>query len=620
MGRKRLRPAEEKAEVFEEAEVFAEVEERLTKRKSRRTDKKRRKRRKEGQGIDKEFGREHRDKRKLRIKESHKVDKKSKPKVKASKSGDQEHNPKSSKKSSRKRNPKDRKHKKSKSSQDDKHIANDLEDKDMEEEIRESSEADRRVPLKMGRKQLKLLSRKSEEDDSLDERRNAGVENVTEVSLMSRRMIEIPGNGIKGNSEASGNNRRSEDPYVKFKLKTEKILEEKSKGVIGNIKKCTDRIYRSAQKQTRDYGKHFLENVRKLIEKENKKGSVEYKDKILKTQTFLKRYQFLEKQLARAETRSSKLSEKARLCETATRDHNALESEFKSVCEHNTKLQTELSEVKQKFQDQLTEKVAEVEVLKEVRTSLTSKAKDFREENEKTWAEHRVNYDAELNTIREAHAKEIGKLQFQCSELTISNLDLNQKNKHLTKILKENKIDSTVFGKSVAKTPERGSVAGKSVADEAVLPAVTPFSGHRKEFFNKQFNCRAREISMLRADITSLRVSLETKAAHLSELRKICNIYLILTGLRITKNELYFQCLAQSTEARVKFLFSLICHDNGSSLLYENNSWEAQSKCPAFLNESSGQFFERKVAPLFLKNVINLVFSPDNTVSEKVIG
>jgi len=390
--------------------------------------------------------------------------------------------------------------------------------------------------------------------------------------------------------------------------------------VIGIIKKCTKRICKSAQNQTHDYGKRLVENVRKLIEKENKKGFVEYKDKVQKTQTFLKRYQILEKQLARAETRSTQLCEKARLCETAAREHNALENEYKSVCEHNTALQTELSEVKQKFQEQLTEKVAELEVLKEVRTSLTSKAKEFREENEKSQAEHRVKWDAELNTIREAHAKEIGRLQVQCSELTISNLDLTQKNQHLEKILKENKIETTVFGNSVvAKTPERGSVAAQSAADEAALQVATPFSGHRQEAFNKQLNSRAAEISMLKADITSLRVSLESKTAHLSELRKICNIYLLLTGLSITKNELYFQCLAHNTEARIKFLFSLICHDNGSSLLYEKNSWEAQSKCPAFLNECSGQFFERKVAPLFLKNVIKEVFPPDKTASEQVI-
>ena len=136
----------------------------------------------------------------------------------------------------------------------------------------------------------------------------------------------------------------------------------------------------------------------------------------------------------------------------------------------------------------------------------------------------------------------------------------------------------------------------------------------------KTNDSRATEISMLKADINSLRVSLESKTVHLSELRKICNIYLILTGLHITKNELYFQCLAHNTEARIKFLFSLICHDNGSSLLYENNSWEAQNKCPAFLKECSGQFFERKMAPLFLKNVIKEVFSPDSIASEPVTG
>jgi len=608
--------------------VLEDVEERLTKRKPRRTDERRRKRRKEQQGIDKYFRREHRDETKVRIKENQKADKKTKSKLKARNPGNQKHKPRTSKHSNRKRNQKDTKRKKSKSFQDDRYSDHDLEHKDIEDEIGESSESDRRVPLKVSQKQSKLHNRKfdrhhlSGEEDLVDERRKRGVENEMEISLMSRRMSQIPRNGIEGNSIASGNNDRSEDSYEKFKFRTEKILEEKEKlnGVIGRIKKCTKRICKSAQNQTHDYGKRLVENVRKLIENENKKGVVEYKDKIQKSQTFLKRYQILEKQLARAETRSTQLCEKARLSETATRKHNALENEFKSVCEHNTALQTELSEVKQKFQEQLTAKVAELEVLKEVRTSLTLKAKEFREENEKSQAEHRIKYDAELNTIREAHAKEIGRLQVQCSELTISNLDLTQKNQHLEKILKENKIESTVFGNTIAKTPERGSAAAQSAADEAALQMAlgTPFSGHRQETFNKQLSSRAAEISMLKADITSLRVSLESKAAHLSELRKICNIYLLLTGLSITKNELYFQCLVHNTEARIKFLFSLICHDNGSSLLYEKNSWEAQRKCPAFLSECSGQFFERKVAPLFLKNVIKEVFPVDKTASENV--
>ena len=153
----------------------------------------------------------------------------------------------------------------------------------------------------------------------------------------------------------------------------------KKKTLIEGIKKCTKRICKSNHNQSPDSEKRLVENVCKLIEKENKKGFAEYKNKISKTQTFLKRYQILEKQLADSVTRCTQLSKKAQLYETVTRNHKALEGEFKSVCEHNTALQTELSEVKQKFQEQLAEKVAELDVLKEVRNSLTSKAKEFRE-------------------------------------------------------------------------------------------------------------------------------------------------------------------------------------------------------------------------------------------------
>jgi len=256
--------------------------------------------------------------------------------------------------------------------------------------------------------------------------------------------------------------------------------------------------------------------------------------------------------------------------------------------------------------------------LNEIRNSLTIKAKEFREEIEKNLGNQRAKHTKELSKIREDHAKEISRLQVQCSDLTISNLDLKKRNKDLKKILMNNKIESPAFVRTVVTTPHRSTAS--DLSDQAAFGATneaknTPYSGHRQEFFKIQSaKSSSTEISMLKADIASLRVSLESKSTQISELWKIYKIYKLLTGLRITKNELFFECFAKNPEAKVEFLFSLIYQDNGGSILYEKNSWNAERECPAFLNDCSGQFFDCKMAPLFLKNVIKEVFSPDKPV------
>merc|ERR550534_165850 len=424
------------------------------------------------------------------------------------------------------------------------------------------------------------------------------------------------------NIETSTDGSRLAGSYERFKSKTESILADKLKGLIGSFKNCTEQICKSTRHQTKEYGKRLIEHVRKVVEKENNTASMGYRDKISKSQELLRRCEMLEKQLASIKTRSARLAKKARVLETAEHKHKALKGEYESVCGHNIALQTELSEVKLKFQEQLAEKTREINTLKDIHSSLMTKAKEFRVDNEKSQEAHRVKYDSELNQIREEHSKEIGRLQVQCTELKISNMDLTQKNRDLEKILKENEIEPQLT--TTATTPDRGTVPPQSITAHSIADEVevtTPHSGQRGESVRKQsLSGSATLISLLKADIASLRVSLESKTTQLSELREIYNIYLILTGLRITKNELYFECLAQNTEARIKFLFSLICHDNGSSLQYENNAWEADYKCPGFLNECSGQFFESKVAPLFLKNVIKEVFSPVIPACEPVVA
>jgi len=549
-----------------------------------------------------------------------KADKKRKSKEKSSRASTQKYRPKDSKYSSRERKQKHKKRRKSKSSRGFRRTANNLKHRDTEDEIIDKSWVEEmKEPMRVSRSPNRPQTEKSdiyhrsEEDYSDEMNKERRVENSVDMSLMSRRMI-APKKARKNNIVASTDDTRMANSYEGFKLKTANILAEKVKGLIGSFKNCTERICKSTRNQTKEYGKHLLDHVRKVVEKENDTAFMAYRDKISKSQAFLTRCEMLEKQLASIKTRSAQLAKKARLLETAERKHKALRVEYESVCRHNIALQTELSEVKLKFREQLEEKTKEINTLKDVHSSLMTKAKEFRVENEKCQEAHRVKYDSQLNKVREQHSKEIGRLQLQCTELKISNLDLTQKNHDLEKILKDNEIEPVVT--KGATTPDRGIVppqliTEQYIADEAEV--TTPHSGKRGVSIRKEslISGSATLISLLKADIASLRVSLDSKTTQLCELREIYNIYVILTGLRITKNELYFECLAENTGARIKFLFSLICHDNGSLLQYENNAWEADYKCPGFLNECSGQFFESKVAPLFLKNVIKEVFSPD---------
>jgi len=562
--------------------------------------------------------------------ESRKADKKRKPKGKSSKISGLKHIQKDSKDSSRNRKRKHNKRRKNKLSRASRRSANNSKRRDKEDEIIDSSWAEEmKEPMTLSRSPTRpqteksSIHRRSEEDYSDEMTGERRVENSVDMSLMSRRMM-VPKKANMNNIETSTDGSRLAGSYERFKLKTESILAEKLKGLIGSFKNCTEQICKSSRNQTKEYEKRLIDHVPKVVDKENNIASMAYRDKISKSRALLRRCEILEKQLASTKTRSARLAKKARFLETAERKHKALKGEYESVCGHNIALQTELSEVKLKFHEQLADKTREISTLKDVHSSLMTKAKEFRVDTEKSQEAHRVKYDSQLNKIREEHSKEIGRLQVQCTELKISNLDLTQKNRDLEKILKENKIEPLVT--TAAMTPDRRTVPQQSIITAQSFAGergvTTPHSGQRGESVRKQslVSGSATLISLLKADIASLRVSLESKTTQLCELREIYNIYVILTGLRITKNELYFECLAQNTEARIKFLFSLICHDNGSSLQYESNAWEADYKCPGFLNECSGQFFESKVAPLFLKNVIKEVFSPDIPICEPVVA
>jgi len=195
-----------------------------------------------------------------------------------------------------------------------------------------------------------------------------------------------------------------------------------------------------------------------------------------------------------------------------------------------------------------------------------------------------VKYDGELNKIREDYAHEISTLQIQCSDLTISNLDLKKRNEELKNILLENRIEPPAHMKSAAATPDRGASIAQSeeAAKEAATEAKTPYSGHRQEASNSQCVKSATEISLLKADIASLRSSLECKNIKMAELLKIFNIYVILTGLQIARKDLSFECQVQHPEDGVELLFSLVSTDDGRSLLYEKMSWDANRECPDF--------------------------------------
>jgi len=457
-----------------------------------------------------------------------------------------------------------------------------------------------------------------DENQSCIEGRQSPTGDALEISLMSRRMLQVikknskPHVKAKQKNHSNGSRKKNnwEDSYKKLVMKAESVLAGKFSNLAGTIKNCTERIGKSCENHVLANGKHVMDDVLKIIEKENSESCVLLEEKTSKNKTFAKRCRFLEKQLTSSEARCKEISRNARHYEKAKQEKTALEGEFKSVCTHNTALQTELSEVKQKFQEQVADKVTEIDRLKEVRNSLTIKAKEFREEIEKSLETQRVKHDFQLNKIRQQHAKEISEIQVQCSHLTTSNLDLKKRNECLMKVLKDNEIDSPAFVKSGVTTPEK-CTSGKHSEVTNQSEVNTPISCHRQELYKLQCaKSSLKEISMLKADIASLRVSLKSKSTQVSELWKIYNIYVILTGLRIMKKELFFECVAKNSEEKLEFLFSLIYHDNGSSILYEKKSWKADRECPGFLNECSGQFFECKLAPLFLKNLIKHIFSP----------
>jgi len=617
MGRKRIRPPEDEKDVGGEAEVDKK---RSTKRKRLNPDDNGRKIQKQQQRIEKLKRSERRINSEVSEIKSRKADKKRQSKGKSSRASTQKYRLKDSKYSSRERKQKHKKRRKSKSSRGFRRTTNNYpKHRDTEDEIIDKSWVDEmKEPMRVSRSPSRPQTEKSnipyrsDEDYSDEMNKERRAENSVDMSLMPRRMI-APKKARKNITVAPTVDSRMADPYDGFKLKTDSILAEKVKALIGSFKNCTERICKSTRNQTKEYGKRLLDHVRKVVEKENNTSVYGLSGKDIKSQAFLRRCEMLEKQLASIKTRSAQLAKKARLLETAERKHKALRVEYESVCRHNIALQTELSEVKLKFREQLEEKTREINTLKDVHSSLMTKAKEFRMENEKCQEAHRVKYDSELNKVREQHSKEIGRLQLQCTELKISNLDLTQKNHDLEKILKDNEIEPVVT--TEATTPDRGTIPPQPITAQSIAAegeVTTPHSGKRGVSIRKQsLGGSATLISLLKADIASLRVSLDSKTTQLCKLREIYNIYVILTGLRITKNELFFECLAQNTEARIKFLFSLICHDNGSLLQYENNEWDADCKCPAFLDECSGQFFDSKVAPLFLKNVIKEVFSPD---------
>jgi len=590
MGRHRKR-VRKKDDINSDEEKFEHTDERMIKRKRKNN---------------KEIGDE--------LKGTSKVDKNQKRKLKQSRQNEAKHKYKErGHKKSNKRRQKD--------SKNSKHSSKHMEQKERilpaKEELCQRYDA--------GDCEKSRIRKKVDRYDRLEEI-NSGSEDMQsppaddlDVSLMSRRMKQFPSKNSKSRAGGKQKNnskrlrsKHNDKSFEKLKMTVKNVMEDNFMHVVGAIQNCTERICKSSHIRTKDHEKHVYENVRKITEKENSESRVLFEEKISNNQTFIKRCRLLEKQLTSSEARCKQLAKDASRYKTAKREHKALEGEFKIVCEHNSALQTELSEVKQKFQEQLTDKTAEIDRLKEVRNSLTIKAKEFRLETEKSLKTQSVNHNLDLNKIREQHAKEISKLQVQCSDLTISNLDLKKRNEGLMKILKDNQIDSPVFVNSVVATPERGASAdlSKTLNEIDKEKCNTPYSGDRKELYKLQCaKSSSKEISMLKADIASLRVSLETKSTQVSELWKIYNMYAILTGLRITKNELFFECQVRNPEEKVEFLFSLICQDNGSSILYEKNSWKSDRECPCFLNDCSGQFFDCKVAPLFLKNVLMEIFS-----------
>jgi len=351
--------------------------------------------------------------------------------------------------------------------------------------------------------------------------------------------------------------------------------------------------------------KHFVSKLSEIIHMENKDSAAKYDLRIGNSEVLRVRCAMLERQLGSLESQWKSSKGAAQKCEKVSAAFASLQKELETKCEHNTALLRELSEVKKKFQEQIADKVEEIAVLNDERGALTANTKEIRGDVERKNEQQRLNYEEQLNNLRASHAKAVRGLKAQYKGLSSANSKLFKRNKELNHTLNRFKIEPPV------STTKRMTPGGMELAD-------TLHSALREDLIElEQVKGSETELAILKADAASLRVSLETKTSQLAELHKLHELYVILSGVSVTKNDLCFDCKIANPEEEVKFDFSLFNQDDGKSILYEKVSWDGMQECPKYLKDCSGQFFSRNLAPLFLKNIIKEVFLPRDDLHKR---
>jgi len=398
---------------------------------------------------------------------------------------------------------------------------------------------------------------------------------------------------------------RSNDNF-KENIHADEVLDKNFRWAAASLNNMTRKICRNSINSKID--KHFVSKLREIIQMENKDAAAKYDLRIGNSEVLRVRCAMLERQLGSLESQQKSSKGDAQKCAKVSAAFASLQQELESKCEHNTALLRELSEVKKKFQEQIADKVEEIAVLNDERGALTANTKEIRGDIERKNELQRLNYEEELNNLRASHAKTVRRLKAQYKGLSIANSKLFKRNKELKHTLNRFKIEPPV------STTKRMTPAGTELAD-TIHPA------QREDITElEQVKGSETELAVLKADAASLRVSLDTKTSQLAELRKLHELYLILSGVSVTKNELCFDCKIANPEEEVKLDFSLFEQDDGNSILYEKVSWDGMQECPKYLKDCSGQFFSRNLAPLFLKNIIKEVFPPREDLQKRKLS
>ena len=338
-----------------------------------------------------------------------------------------------------------------------------------------------------------------------------------------------------------------------------------------------------------------------FLEKETSKKKLDDKDGVInkgnergltQAQENCENIQYLEQQISLLE----------RQLVTSKQDNEALSADHVSICKHNNSPMAENNRVK----IDLKKKCREFQNFKKLHTHLISKTLQFRRKVEKDQEDMSLNYKQKINKLSQKHSKNVANIKSQFSKMSTTNAILVKRNEYLEKMLNQNK--------------EKRAECELKIPHPAASHIPCAIKGElmiQNLIYQQQLNNQERqkessiEISKLKAEIRSLRDLLETKTSKVVELSKIHDLYVMMSGMKVIKNCDYYDCKMENVDQKVNFSFSLTRHNTESSVLFEKNVWDSSGQCPGFLEQCSGNFFDCRLAPLFLKNMITVVFSSE---------